>query len=79
METFSIIVDPSKCTGCRICQFICSSLYHHEFNPSKSYIIILDEYELSPTIQFSDKCNHCGQCARNCLYGALKLEGEGIS
>jgi Fe-S-cluster-containing dehydrogenase component len=76
METLKIIVDQNKCTGCRICQFICSSLHNHEFNPSKAYIVILDEYEISPIIQFSDECNNCGQCARNCLYGALKLESE---
>jgi len=76
METYRITVNQNRCTGCRICQFICSSLYHNEFNPSKAYIIISDEYELSTTIQFSDQCNNCGQCAKNCLYGALKLESD---
>jgi Fe-S-cluster-containing dehydrogenase component len=76
MESFKIIVNQNKCTGCRICQLICSFLHCNEFNPTKANIHILNEYELTPIITFSEKCNHCGQCVKNCLYGALKLEVE---
>jgi ferredoxin len=76
MKALKITVNESKCTSCRICQLVCSSLYHHEFNPTKANIIISHEYELIPTIEFSELCNNCGQCAKNCLYGALNLEGD---
>jgi Fe-S-cluster-containing dehydrogenase component len=76
METFNIIVNQNNCTGCKVCELICSFLYQNEFNPSKANIRIIDEYELTPVIEFTEQCNHCGQCARNCLYGALKLEGD---
>ncbi|NHJ23291.1 MAG: 4Fe-4S dicluster domain-containing protein [Candidatus Lokiarchaeota archaeon] len=74
MESVNIIINQSNCTGCRVCQLICSFLYHNEFNPSKANIQIIEEYELTPIIKFMTQCNHCGQCARNCLYDALKLE-----
>ena len=76
MANLKIISNPDNCTGCRVCQLICSFVYYQEFNPSKSNIIILDEYELTPIIKFSEECNNCGQCAKNCLYGALTLVGD---
>ncbi len=74
MEPVNIIINQSNCTGCRVCQLICSFLYYNEFNPSKANIQIIEEFELTPIIKFTTQCKHCGQCARNCLYDALKLE-----
>jgi carbon-monoxide dehydrogenase iron sulfur subunit len=72
-----IKVIAEKCVGCRICQLTCSFLYYKSFNPSKSRIKVFEIYSLVPIIEFTRECVQCGECAKNCLYGALELiEGE---
>ncbi|MFW9874672.1 MAG: 4Fe-4S binding protein [Candidatus Thorarchaeota archaeon] len=73
-ELQEIIVHEDKCTGCRICQLICSSKYEKKFVPMKAFIQIQDFYQLSPIIYFTEKCTMCGQCVLHCLYGALEIK-----
>ena len=73
-ELPEIIIHEDKCTGCRICQLICSSIYEKKFAPVKAFIHIHDLYQLSPNIYFSEKCTKCGQCVSHCLYGALEIK-----
>jgi len=73
-NVINIIIHEDKCTGCRICQLMCSSIYQKKFAPTEAFIQIVDEYGLTPKISFLDGCIKCGQCARHCLYGALELE-----
>ncbi|TKJ26419.1 MAG: hypothetical protein CEE42_05150 [Promethearchaeota archaeon Loki_b31] len=76
-KLIEIIIHEERCTGCRICQLICSSIYKNKYSPTEAFIQIVDVYELIPKISFLDGCTHCGQCANFCLYGALELkEGE---
>lgn len=76
-ELSEIIFHKDKCTGCRICQLICSSIYEKKFAPQRAFIQIQDLYQLSPKIYFSEKCTMCGQCVSHCLYGALEIK-EGV-
>lgn len=69
-----IIINEEKCTGCRICQLVCSLLYQKKFSPNDAYIQILNIYELTPKISFLEGCTKCGQCAKHCLYGALMIK-----
>ncbi|MFW9952622.1 MAG: 4Fe-4S dicluster domain-containing protein [Candidatus Thorarchaeota archaeon] len=78
MKNSKITVYPEKCTSCRMCQLICSFTYHQEFNIGKSNIMIINEYDLTPVIQFLNTCSKCALCVKNCLYGALNLEGGDI-
>ena len=73
-EISEIIFHKDKCTGCRICQLICSSIYEKRFAPHKAFIQIQDVYHLNPKISFSEKCTMCGQCVSHCLYGALEIK-----
>ncbi|MHA2398547.1 MAG: 4Fe-4S dicluster domain-containing protein [Promethearchaeota archaeon] len=77
-ELLEIIVHEDKCTGCRICQLICSSIYEKKYAPTRAFIQIQDYYQLSPTISFSENCTKCGQCVSHCLYGALEVN-EGVT
>jgi NADPH-dependent glutamate synthase beta subunit-like oxidoreductase len=69
-----ILVDPSKCAGCRTCQLRCSLRWEGAFVPAKAKIQVTRlvgcsecEFDLS----FSDECDGCGICAKYCPYGAL--------
>jgi anaerobic carbon-monoxide dehydrogenase iron sulfur subunit len=73
MSNKKINITAENCVGCRICQLTCSFLYTKTFNPSKARINISEVYGLVPIIEFSDDCVYCGECANNCLYGALEL------
>ena len=69
-----ILVDPSKCAGCRTCQLRCSLRWEGAFVPAKAKIQVSrlvghSEYEFDLT--FSDECDACGICAKYCPYGAL--------
>lgn len=75
-KSVEIIIHEEKCTGCRICQLICSSTYKQRFSPTEAYIQINDAYEITPKISFLDDCILCGQCAKYCLYGALELKED---
>jgi len=48
---------PSQCTGCRMCDLVCSFFHYKIFNPSLSRIkVITNESEL---IDFPVTCRHC--------------------
>lgn len=74
-KEFPVLLNVEKCTGCRICQLRCSFRYLAEFNPLKSYIVINREHGVrTGSIEFTDDCTWCGECARYCVYGALELK-----
>jgi len=35
-----IYVDPQKCTGCKVCEIVCSLFHENEINPTKSRIYV---------------------------------------
>ncbi len=71
-----IEAHPERCTGCLICQLMCSFTFEGRFNPSRARIKI-DRADGSCRISFSRECTLCGRCAEHCLYGALEVRGEG--
>jgi len=73
-----ITINEDLCTGCRLCQLICSFNINGTFSPEKAYIKIENVYTLLPKITFLDECNKCGLCVAHCLYGALKKGGDNI-
>ncbi len=36
-----LTIDPEKCTGCRICEVVCSFYHEKEFNPRRARLAIL--------------------------------------
>jgi NAD-dependent dihydropyrimidine dehydrogenase PreA subunit len=69
-----ILVDPSKCAGCRTCQLRCSLRWEGAFIPAKAKIQVtrlVGHGECEFDLSFSDECDTCGICAKYCPYGAL--------
>lgn len=52
-----VVVDESKCTGCRICEIVCSFAHNKNFNPRRSRISILKDEENGTSIP-----KVCRQC-----------------
>lgn len=84
-----IIVDPSKCSGCRVCEAVCSLVNEGVFNPTKSRIKVIRMIKGSPAgLLYSVPvvCQQCEEayCQKVCpvraIYrnnkGALVVEGQ---
>jgi len=74
-----IIIDLSKCAGCRTCQLRCSLRWEGAFVPAKAKVTVLrlvgnEDHEFDVT--FSDECDYCGICAKYCPYDALTRGSE---
>ena len=67
-----IVVHPERCTGCLICQLMCSFSKLKMFNPAEAYIKI-EWVDDEPKISFTDDCDECGICVGYCIYGCLTL------
>lgn len=74
---FNIRFKPENCTGCRVCQLICSFTFEHQFNPDLSHIRINNPYGLTPKLKILKTCKRCGLCVEQCIYNALEIvEGK---
>ena len=68
-----LIVDVDKCTGCKICELVCSLSNQGECNPAKSYIWVTKNYDLDVNIpllavQCDPTCEKCVEfCPTKCL------------
>lgn len=76
-QGFNIVTDAEKCVGCRLCQMRCSFRFTKRFSFYNTRIeICWDEEDGRYDIQFSMECDHCGLCARSCVYGALSIDRQ---
>jgi len=77
---WKIKIYENNCTGCRICQMICSWVNEGGFHPSRSLITIesKDEKGVQFSVRHNHICNNCGLCATYCTSKALvKERGNG--
>jgi len=52
-----LLIDPTKCRGCRRCEYACSFANEGEFNPNLSRIRIFPLSDSVSTVQ--NVCQHC--------------------
>jgi Fe-S-cluster-containing hydrogenase component 2 len=73
-----IVVDPSKCSGCRYCELWCSYAHEKVFSTSLSRIRVVKDDLLG--MDFPIVCQRCEEvaCVLACPAGALHLDSEGI-
>jgi len=78
MERKFIVSDPEKCTGCRICELVCSAVKEKGFNPLFSRIRTV---RAGPLLNVSIACRLCKEptCVKSCPRKALtKDEANGV-
>ena len=66
----SIKVKAKRCSGCRICQVVCSLENYGEVNPAKAAIEIAGEFP-SPGRYNVRLCDQCGDCEEVCPVDAI--------
>ncbi len=72
----TLYVDPSKCTGCRTCEIVCSIKNEGIVNPSLSRIrIVADKYQGFRVPMICQQCQDA-VCKSVCPTGALILDEE---
>lgn len=71
-----ITIDPSKCTGCRICEIVCSLTKEGVVNPLKARIQIVKDESRSLSVPMI--CQQCynAPCTAMCPAGALDQENN---
>ena len=71
-----IIINFSRCVGCKICLNVCSFIHEEEFNPQLARLYIyMDPFTGEAEGKVLETCDLCGgspQCIRWCPFGALK-------
>lgn len=70
-----LIADPTKCTGCGVCELVCSASKDKAFNKRLSRIRVV---KLEPFVQTAVACRLCEnpRCVRVCPRGALTQNRE---
>ena len=75
---YLLIADPVECTGCRICQLLCSFTKEKVFNPAKARLHV-NRIE-PPALDVITACHQCTKptCAEVCPTNAIKRNEQGI-
>lgn len=71
----TVFSEPDKCTGCKICEMVCSAVKEGEFNPLLSRIRTV---RLGTVVNTSLACRLCDDptCVRACPGKALSQDEE---
>jgi len=74
-----IAVNPDKCTGCRICEAICSFQHFERVNPALSRFWVTKNEESG--FDFPALCLHCEDplCVEACPIGAIEKKENGVA
>lgn len=75
MSSF-ILVDKSKCTGCRHCEYICSFVHNNAFNVNRSRIQVVRKDCLDFDTLVCLNCKN-PKCIKACPVGAITKDGDG--
>jgi len=75
-----IILDPTKCVGCRTCEAVCSLVNEGEANPTKSRIKVVRTIDNGLMYPIPVLCQQCerASCAEVCPARAITRNGDGV-
>ncbi|MGA2318057.1 MAG: 4Fe-4S dicluster domain-containing protein [Thermodesulfobacteriota bacterium] len=76
MQEKVLVVDQQKCTGCRLCELVCSVFHTGASNPSRSRVKVVKWEDVGFYLPMA--CNHCEQayCVEVCPTKACHREPE---
>lgn len=76
MEQKVLVVDQQKCTGCRLCELVCSVHHTGASNPSRARIKVVKWEHVGVYLPMT--CNHCEKayCVEVCPTKACHREVE---
>ncbi|SHH36421.1 4Fe-4S dicluster domain-containing protein [Desulforamulus hydrothermalis] len=64
-----------KCIGCKLCQLACSATHEGVFNPHKSRLRVLSEYQPDGGLLVKVSiCDRCLTCVAVCPVGAVSVQ-----
>jgi Fe-S-cluster-containing hydrogenase component 2 len=66
-------VNNDVCSGCRVCEVICSLRQFKENNPKKAAIRVKGHFPAPGKYEIKF-CDQCGECFNSCPVGAIKEE-----
>ncbi len=72
-----IKVEAEKCSGCRVCEIVCSNVHTRSFRPSASRITVLKDDAIG--MDYPVVCHQCSDCTASqaCSSAALTREQDG--
>ena len=70
-----LVVDPTKCNGCGVCEEVCSKAYYKAADKEKSAIRINADERGGCTIAV---CDQCGDCRGMCSMMSLITDDNGV-
>jgi len=70
-----LVADSAKCTGCGICEEVCSGAYYKVADKEKSAIRVTADGQGGFSIAV---CDQCGACKEMCQVMALKTAANGV-
>ena len=65
-------IDMLRCTGCKLCQIVCSVANFEENNPKKAGIRIVSKLFTEARYEVV-VCDQCGECIATCPFDAIRL------
>lgn len=70
----TILYNSSKCTGCKVCELVCSYVHDRAFNPDQARIHIFND--LFTGKNEADICHHClsPKCYDACSFNAIYID-----
>lgn len=70
----SLVIEPSKCTGCNQCELACSFEKEGQFNPSRSRIRVFAFHDEGRAVPFT--CTQCDEawCQQACPVEAIAVD-----
>jgi Fe-S-cluster-containing hydrogenase component 2 len=71
-----LILNEEKCTGCKICELICSAVHQGVFNPRKTHIKIIVGGMKTTRKKQLKACTLCLDCVKSCLADAISFNGK---
>lgn len=71
-----LIFNLSLCTGCKICQLVCSAEHDQVFNPEKARLKIMYNYSDEGVHIATKSCIFCKKCVKACPEGAISHNGK---